>query len=47
MKEQNIHRMTLTIPFTILHLIDEIIDEKLKDGENKSTANRTAIALDM
>ncbi|PAV02848.1 hypothetical protein CBG25_08515 [Arsenophonus sp. ENCA] len=47
MKEQNIHRMTLTIPFTILHLIDEIINEKLKDGENKSTANRTAIALDM
>ncbi|WP_334472882.1 relaxosome protein TraM [Arsenophonus sp. PmNCSU2021_1] len=47
MKEQNIHRMTLTIPFTILHLIDEIIDEKLKDGENKSTANRTAVALDM
>lgn len=35
--------MTLTIPFTILYLIDE----KLKYGENKSTANRTAIALDM
>ncbi|CAA2931354.1 hypothetical protein [Arsenophonus endosymbiont of Bemisia tabaci] len=47
MKEQNIHRMTLTIPFTILHLINEIIDEKLKDGDKKSTANRNPIALDM
>ncbi|HGJ5876610.1 MAG TPA: hypothetical protein ACHBX0_09785 [Arsenophonus sp.] len=47
MKEQNNHRMMLTIPFTILNLNDEIIDEKLEDGENKATANRTAIALDM
>lgn len=40
--EKNRHAL-LKIPFTIM----DFIDDKLKDGENKSTANRTAVALEM
>ncbi|WP_182853321.1 hypothetical protein [Arsenophonus endosymbiont of Aleurodicus floccissimus] len=37
----------MKIPFSIIDFFDEMVDEKLKNGENKSTANRTAVALEI
>ncbi|HGJ5856529.1 hypothetical protein [Arsenophonus nasoniae] len=47
MESQKNYPMTLRVPFSILEFIDETIEKKLQDGENKSTANRTAVALEM
>ncbi|WP_334473150.1 relaxosome protein TraM [Arsenophonus sp. PmNCSU2021_1] len=47
MKGEKNHPVLLKIPFSIMDFIDEMVDEKLKDGENKSTANRTAVALEI
>ncbi|MDR5614281.1 hypothetical protein [Arsenophonus sp.] len=47
MESQKNYPMTLRVPFSVLDFIDEVIDKKLQDGENKSTANRTAVALEM
>ncbi|MFS1538360.1 MAG: hypothetical protein ACL7BU_06295 [Candidatus Phlomobacter fragariae] len=41
MKGEKNHPALRKIPFTIIDFIDEMGDEKLKYGENKSTANRT------
>lgn len=47
MESQKNYPMTLRVPFSVLAFIDEMIEKKLQDGENKSTANRTAVALEM
>lgn len=47
MESQKNYPMTLRVPFSVLEFIDEMIEKKLQDGENKSTANRTAVALEM
>ncbi|WGM03263.1 hypothetical protein [Arsenophonus nasoniae] len=47
MESQKNYPMTLRVPFSILEFIDETIEKKLQDGENKSTANRTAVSLEM
>lgn len=47
MENQKNYPLTVRVPFSVLDFIDEIIDNKLNDGENKSTANRTAIALEI
>ncbi|HGJ5865102.1 hypothetical protein [Arsenophonus nasoniae] len=47
MESQKNYPMTLRVPFSVLEFIDEMIEKKLQDGENKSTENRTAVALEM